>query len=134
MPTEQAAAPPAAPSAAASRSQQPPSAQAGEPAASAASPSSPASPASEDREPGFDQVLDRLRVVVNRLEQGNLSLEQALLAFEEGVRLSRRGSAILDAAEQRVELLVRDEDGSERRQPLPAQSAQAVQAEKTAAG
>jgi exodeoxyribonuclease VII small subunit len=67
---------------------------------------------------GFDQILDRLRQVVQRLEQGNLPLEQALKAFEEGVRLSRRGSAILDAAEQRVELLLRDEDGSERRQPL----------------
>jgi exodeoxyribonuclease VII small subunit len=70
-------------------------------------------------EPGFDVVLDRLRLVVQRLEQGNLPLEQALQAFEEGVKLSRRGSAILDAAEQRVELLTRDESGSERRQPLP---------------
>lgn len=68
---------------------------------------------------GFDQVLDRLRQVVLRLEQGSLSLEQALLAFEDGVRLSRRGSAILDAAEQRVELLIQQDDGSERRQPFP---------------
>lgn len=80
--------------------------------------SNPALAPVDDRELGFDQILDRLRLVVGRLEQGNLSLEQALVAFEEGVRLSRRGTAILDAAEQRVELLVRDEDGSERRQPL----------------
>ncbi len=70
-------------------------------------------------EPGFDQILDRLRQVVQKLEQGNLPLEQALKSFEEGVRLSRRGSAILDAAEQRVELLLRDENGGEERQPLP---------------
>lgn len=70
------------------------------------------------QELGFDQVLDRLRQVVLRLEQGSLSLEQALLAFEDGVMLSRRGSAILDAAEQRVELLIQQEDGSERRQPF----------------
>lgn len=70
------------------------------------------------QELGFDQVLDRLRQVVLRLEQGSLSLEQALLAFEDGVMLSRRGSAILDAAEQRVELLIQQDDGSERRQPF----------------
>jgi exonuclease VII small subunit len=38
-------------------------------------------------------------------------------------RLSRRGSAILDATEQRIELLVRGEDGSEERRPLTAPSA-----------
>jgi exodeoxyribonuclease VII small subunit len=74
--------------------------------------------AAAEAEPGFDVVLDRLRLVVQRLEQGNLPLEQALQSFEEGVRLSRRGSAILDAAEQRVELLTRDESGNERRVPL----------------
>jgi len=75
--------------------------------------------ADADRQLGFDQVLDRLRQVVARLEQGSLSLEHSLQAFEEGVKLSRRGSVILDAAEQRVELLIRDEEGGERRQPLP---------------
>ncbi len=73
----------------------------------------------DEPELGFDQVLDRLRQVVARLEQGSLSLEQALLAFEDGVMLSRRGSAILDAAEQRVELLIQQDDGSERRQAFP---------------
>lgn len=73
----------------------------------------------------FDQVLDELRQIVQKLEQGNLPLEQALKAFEEGVRLSRSGSAILDAAEQRVELLLRDDDGSEKRQPLSLSSAAA---------
>jgi exodeoxyribonuclease VII small subunit len=87
------------------------------------SPSAPANDSAPAAEPspelGFDQVLDRLRQVVLRLEQGSLSLEQALLAFEDGVKLSRRGSAILDAAEQRVELLIQQDDGSERRAPFP---------------
>jgi exodeoxyribonuclease VII small subunit len=55
---------------------------------------------------GFDQVLDRLRGVVEKLEQGNLTLEESLRAFEEGVALARQGHAILDGAEQRVEILV----------------------------
>ena len=79
--------------------------------------------AASDEDISFDQVLDRLRQVVQRLEQGSLPLDQALVAFEEGVRLSRRGSAILDAAEQRVELLLRDDDGTEKRQPLTSGAA-----------
>ena len=59
--------------------------------------------------PGFDQVLAQLKAVVEKLEGGNLSLEQSLAAFEEGVRLSRQGTQILDAAEQRVEVLLRDD-------------------------
>jgi exodeoxyribonuclease VII small subunit len=66
----------------------------------------------------FDQVLAQLRSIVERLEGGNLSLEQSLAAFEVGVRLSRAGARILDAAEQRVEILLRDEGGAERAVPF----------------
>lgn len=64
----------------------------------------------EERE-GFDHVLDRLRTVVERLEQGSLSLEESLRIFEEGIALTRRGHKALDEAEQRVELLMRGPDG-----------------------
>jgi exodeoxyribonuclease VII small subunit len=67
-------------------------------------PAGPSGPSSHDE--GFDQVLLRLRAVVERLEGGSLSLEQSLAAFEEGVRLSRQGAQILDAAERRVEILM----------------------------
>ena len=72
------------------------------------------------REPGFDQVLERLQRIVARIEQGNLPLDQALTLYEEGVRLARRGNAILDATGQRIEQLCRNEDGTETRRPLPA--------------
>jgi len=77
----------------------------------------PDQPASNDGA-SFDQVLAQLRGIVERLEGGNLSLEQSLAAFEEGVRLSRAGARILDAAEQRVEILLRDEGGAERAVPF----------------
>jgi exodeoxyribonuclease VII small subunit len=60
---------------------------------------------------GFDVVLERLREVVERLEAGNLTLEESLRVFEEGVRLSRRGAQILDGAEKRVDILLAGEDG-----------------------
>ena len=58
-------------------------------------------------EPGFDEILERLRVVVERLEGGKLTLEESLAAYEEGVSLARRGHSLLDGAEKRVEVLVR---------------------------
>lgn len=58
-------------------------------------------------ETGFDEILQRLRVVVDRLEGGKLTLEESLAAYEEGVSLARRGHALLDRAEKRVEVLVR---------------------------
>jgi exodeoxyribonuclease VII small subunit len=66
----------------------------------------------------FDEVLAQLRGIVERLEGGQLTLEQSLAAFEEGVRLSRTGARILDAAELRVEILLRDEGGAERAVPF----------------
>lgn len=62
---------------------------------------------------GFDQILARLREVVTRLESGELSLEQSLLVYEEGVQLARRGQQLLASAEKRVEILVSASGGVE---------------------
>ena len=56
----------------------------------------------------FEEALSHLERVVDRLEQGDLELEESLAAFEEGVRLSKRCVALLDTAEQRVEILIRE--------------------------
>jgi exodeoxyribonuclease VII small subunit len=69
---------------------------------------------------GFDRVLARLAAAVEKLEQGNLTLEESLRIFEEGVTLARRGHALLDAAEQRVEILVRGEAGADTVAPFKA--------------
>jgi exodeoxyribonuclease VII small subunit len=72
-------------------------------------------------EPGFDAVLARLREVVERLEGGNLSLEESLRVYEEGVGLARKGHELLDRAEKRVELLV-SSSGGVTTVPMPAGS------------
>lgn len=59
---------------------------------------------------GIDGVLDGLEAVVSELESGELPLEQALLRFEHGVKLARKGGAMLDAVEERVETLLADRD------------------------
>ncbi len=60
----------------------------------------------------FEQALAQLESQVQRLEGGDLPLEDALKAFEEGVRLTRQCQQSLDAAEQKVQLLLAKRDGS----------------------
>jgi exodeoxyribonuclease VII small subunit len=63
--------------------------------------------ASSAREPErFEDLLGRLRGLVERLESGNLPLEDSLKAFEEGMELCKRGALILDGAEKKVEMLL----------------------------
>ena len=59
----------------------------------------------------FDEILGRLRALVERLEGGNLPLEESLRSFEEGMELCRRGAAILDGAEKKVETLIATAQG-----------------------
>jgi exodeoxyribonuclease VII small subunit len=67
----------------------------------------------EANEPGFDAILVRLREVVKKLESGELSLEQSLAIYEEGVQLARKGQQLLATAEKRVEILVSAAGGVE---------------------
>jgi exodeoxyribonuclease VII small subunit len=76
------------------------------------------SPAADPNEPRFDEILSRLRGLVERLESGNLPLEDSLRFFEEGMELCRQGAAVLDKAEKRVEVLLANADGSATTEPL----------------
>ncbi|MBL8715509.1 MAG: exodeoxyribonuclease VII small subunit [Myxococcales bacterium] len=60
----------------------------------------------------FEETLRRLTEIVKKLEEGDLSLEESLRAFEQGVSLTRAAKARLAAAQTRVdELLAVDEQG-----------------------
>ncbi len=58
----------------------------------------------------FEDALMRLEEIVKKLEGDDLSLEDALKSFEEGIRLARLCNKKLDEAQRRVEILLR-EDG-----------------------
>jgi exodeoxyribonuclease VII small subunit len=63
--------------------------------------------------PAFEDSIRRLTEIVEKLETGDLPLEDSLVLFEEGVRLAQSSQAKLDAAEKRVEqLLTIDESGN----------------------
>jgi exodeoxyribonuclease VII small subunit len=59
----------------------------------------------------FEDAFQKLEAIVKKLEEGNLTLEESLKAFEEGVRLSRFCSKKLDEAEKKVEILLKDNTG-----------------------
>lgn len=54
----------------------------------------------------YEELLQRLSRVVERLEGGGLSLEESIAAFEEGIRLARASAAKLEEAERKVEMLL----------------------------
>jgi exodeoxyribonuclease VII small subunit len=65
------------------------------------------------RQPSFEQTLADLETLVARLESGELPLDQALAAFEQGVKLTRACQGALQAAQQKVQILT--QQGTEAR-------------------
>ena len=63
------------------------------------------------KKPDFERSLARLEEVVRKLESPQLSLDEAMKLFEEGVELSRECQEQLEEAEGRVEILLKKADG-----------------------
>ncbi len=59
----------------------------------------------------FEEALQKLEAIVAKMEEGDLPLEEALKAFEEGVKLAKFCTGKLDEAERKVEKLIRDQGG-----------------------
>ncbi len=66
----------------------------------------------------FEEGLKRLEKIVEELENGNLSLDESLEKYEEGIRLSKACSKKLEAARKKVEILLKSEDGSVELKPF----------------
>ena len=75
-----------------------------------------------DKKPSadFETSLKRLETLVTQMEQGDMPIEDALKAFEEGIGLTRECQTILDQAEQKVQVLVENRGAIEAR-PLDTQ-------------
>ena len=59
----------------------------------------------------FEVALEELESVVEQLESGDLSLEDALMAFERGVGLVKYCNQKLNEVESKIELLIKDKEG-----------------------
>jgi exodeoxyribonuclease VII small subunit len=64
-----------------------------------------------DDNPTFEAAVQKLDDIVQKLEKGDMPLEQSLVLYEEGVRLSRLCHAKLEEAEGKIELLLKDARG-----------------------
>jgi len=70
--------------------------------------------------PSFEESLKKLETIVEQLEKGDMSLEESLKLFEEGVGLSAACKKELEEAEGKVEMLIKQRDGSFRTEPFPS--------------
>lgn len=71
----------------------------------------------------FEEAVSRLEQIVRAMEEGKLSLDDSLKAFEEGIALVRFCNGRLDSAEQRVRILMSGEDGTLAERPFrPAEN------------
>ena len=76
-------------------------------------------PAADNGEaPSFEVALERLETIVEELEGGNLTLDESIKRYEEGVKLSRLLGQTLDQAEKRIERLVAAADGPASTEPM----------------
>jgi exodeoxyribonuclease VII small subunit len=82
---------------------------------------------SDVKAPSFEEALQQLEQIVQKLEKGELPLEESLRLYEEGIRLSRLCHGKLEEAEGKIEMLMKDargepvldKDGRPKTKPLP---------------
>lgn len=77
---------------------------------------SPPETTSETR--SFESMMERLQSLVDRLEEGNMPLEDSIRAYEEGMALVRSCTTVLNQAEARIQKLTRDAVGNPVSEPL----------------
>ena len=60
----------------------------------------------------FAEALNELETIVKSLESGEKTLDESIALFEKGITLSKTLNKMIDDAEQRVKMLITNEDGS----------------------
>ncbi len=66
----------------------------------------------------FEKDLEKLEQIVQNLEKGELTLEESLKQFEEGIRLARQCEKALSEAERKIEILLKNEEGEIEAEPF----------------
>ena len=67
----------------------------------------------DNKEFNFEKALENLEELVSSMENGELSLEDSLKAFERGIKLTRECQTALKEAEQKVQVLINEEGDTE---------------------
>jgi len=69
-------------------------------------------------QPTFEKSLQQLEIIVNQIENGELTLEENIAKFEEGMKLSKICNQKLAETEKKIEMLVTNQQQEETWQPL----------------
>jgi exodeoxyribonuclease VII small subunit len=80
----------------------------------------------------FEEALDKLENIVNELENGQLSLDDAIKKYEEGMKISAFCYKKLNEIEKKVEVLLRDSSGKLKTKNLDAAEEKEASGNKTA--
>jgi exodeoxyribonuclease VII small subunit len=83
------------------------------------------SPAVDDAATTFEQMMGRLQSLVDKLEEGQLTLDESISSFEEGMDLVKKCTEVLDRAEERIQKLTRDSSGRPMTSPLDGDEGEA---------
>lgn len=66
----------------------------------------------------FEEALNRLEKIVDEMERGDLSLDQALKKYEEGIKLMRLCTKVLEEAKKKIEIVARGSAGEVELKPF----------------
>lgn len=80
-------------------------------------------------EKNFEKSLAELEKIVEKMEEGGLSLSESLSLFEKGVKLARFLREELDKAEKRITILMKDEQGEIKEEPFSLEHEEAEDSE-----
>lgn len=59
----------------------------------------------------FEEGMERLEQIANELEKGNLDLDESVKKFEEGMKISKQCSDMLQEVEKKITMLIKNSDG-----------------------
>ena len=66
----------------------------------------------KEEKQNFEEAIKELEVIASELENGDLSLDESVAKFEEGMKLSKKCSDLLEDAEKRITILLKDDDNN----------------------
>ena len=62
----------------------------------------------------FEEQIQELEKIINELENGNLNLDDSVVKFEEGMKISKECNKMLENAEKKITILLNDENGEKQ--------------------
>ncbi|MFB9325326.1 exodeoxyribonuclease VII small subunit [Paenibacillus aurantiacus] len=74
----------------------------------------------EEQQVSFEEAMERLELIVGRLENGDVPLETAIELFQEGMKLSQLCGSKLEEVERKIEVLIEGESGLQKKPFAPA--------------